>query len=74
MTSLLYCGHPWDSKVCPDQMEGFYPTVFKSDLPVAIVGCRPYSENRLIKVPLVALHDQLVGATDHRNIVHRPKL
>ena len=33
--------------------------------PIAVVRSRPYSEDCFIKVPLVALHDQLVGSTYH---------
>lgn len=38
-------------------------------LPVAVVGRRPHSEHRLVEVPLVALHDQLVCPTDHVDVV-----
>lgn len=37
--------------------------------PVAVVGRRPDGEHRLVEVPLVALHDQLVGAADHVDVV-----
>lgn len=37
--------------------------------PVAVVGCGPHSEHGLIEVPLVSLHDQLVGPADHVDVV-----
>ena len=38
-------------------------------LPVAIVWCRPDSENSLVEMPFVALHDQLMSSTNHLNII-----
>ena len=37
--------------------------------PVAVVGRWPHSEHRLVEVPLIALHDQLVRSTDHVDVV-----
>lgn len=37
--------------------------------PVAVVGRRPHGEHSLVEVPLVALHDQLVSAADHVDVI-----
>lgn len=37
--------------------------------PVAVVGRRPHGEHGLVEVPLVPLHDQLVSAADHVDVV-----
>lgn len=36
--------------------------------PVAVVGCRPDSHQLVLKHPLVALHDQLVGTRNELNL------
>ena len=43
--------------------------LLKSGRPVAVVRCRPDSENCLAEVPLVALHDKLVCTTDQVDTV-----
>lgn len=40
-----------------------------SHTPVAVVGRRPHGEHCLVEVPLVPLHDQLVSAADHVDVV-----
>ncbi len=37
--------------------------------PVAVVGSGPHRENRLVEVPLVALHNELVRSADHVDVV-----
>lgn len=37
--------------------------------PVAVVGRRPHGEHGLVEVPLVPLHDQLVSAADHVDVI-----
>jgi len=46
------------------------------DIPasVAVVGRRPDGEHGLTKVPLVALHDELMGAADEVDVVGRVEL
>ena len=41
---------------------------------VAVVWRRPDGQHGLAKVPLVALHDKLVRATDHLNVVRLVEL
>ena len=48
--------------------------MFAHPPPVAVVGRRPHGEHRLVEVPLVALHHQLVGAADHVDVVGRVEL
>ena len=36
---------------------------------IAIIGSRPNGENGLVEVPLVAFHDELMGAADHVDVV-----
>lgn len=43
-------------------------------LPIAIIGRGPHSEYSLVEVPLVPLHDELVGATNHVNVVGHVEL
>ena len=43
-------------------------------LPVAVVWSRPDCEDGLRKVPLVALHHQLVGPADYLDVVGGTKL
>ena len=38
-------------------------------LPVAVVGCRPDCKDSFIEVPLVALHDQLMGPADQVDVI-----
>lgn len=42
--------------------------------PIAVIGRRPDSQNRLVEVPLVAFHYQLVSAANHVNIVRGVEL
>lgn len=41
----------------------------RTHTPIAVVGCRPHSEHSLVEMPLVSLHDELVGSTDHVYII-----
>lgn len=36
---------------------------------IAIIRCRPNGQNGGVEMPLVALHHQLMSATDHFNII-----
>lgn len=45
-----------------------------ASVPVAVVWGRPDGEHGLVEVPLVALHDQLVGPADHVDVVGRVEL
>ena len=42
--------------------------------PIAIVGCRPYSENSFIEMPFVSFHYKLMCATYYVNVVCRVEL
>jgi hypothetical protein len=42
--------------------------------PVAVVGCRPHSDQSLVEHELVALHHQLVRTGDEGDVVHRVEL
>lgn len=41
----------------------------KRNVPVAIVRRGPHREDRLVEMPLVPLHDQLMGPADHVDVV-----
>ena len=43
-------------------------------LPITVIGRRPDGENSLIEVPLVSLHDELMGATDQVDVIGMVKL
>ena len=43
-------------------------------VPVAIIRSWPDSENCLIKMPLVSLHNQLMSTADQVNVICRIKL
>lgn len=38
-------------------------------VPVAVVWCRPHGQYRLIEVPLVSFHDQLMCSADHVDVI-----